>query len=62
MNGNEKSSDESLTFSILVSNTQNELIGTQLNTMYLLLNRTVLKDPHAAIDFSQLEMELVRFF
>lgn len=46
----------------MVSNTQNELIETQLNIQYLLLNRLVLEKPLAINDFSRYEIELVRFF
>lgn len=47
--------------SILVSNTQNELIETQLNIQYLLLNPSILQTTVADREFSRYEIGLVRF-
>lgn len=47
---------------ITVSNTQNELIETQLNIEYLLLNRSILQKLNASHEYTRYEIELVRFF
>lgn len=46
---------------IPVSITQNELIETQLNIKYLLLNRSILQKLNVSYEFSRYEIELVRF-
>lgn len=60
--GDENMDNRSQTIPVMVSNTQNELIETQLNIKYLLLNRSTLQKLNASHEFSRYEIELVRFF
>lgn len=46
----------------MVANTQDELIETQLNIKYLLLNRSILQKLNASHEFSRYEIELARYF
>lgn len=59
--GNENMSDDLQTICVMVANTQNELIETQLKIQYLLLNRSIEQKLEASHDFSRYEIELVRF-
>lgn len=59
--GDENMKKKLQTIPVIVSKTQNEMIETQLNIQYLLLNRSVLKNLNASHDFSHYEIELVRF-
>lgn len=54
--------NEHMAILVMVSNSQNELIETQLNIKYLLLNRSILQNLNASHEFSRYEIELVRFF
>lgn len=50
------------TIPVIVSNTQDEVIETQLNIQYLLLNGSKLHELNASHEYSRYEIELVRSF